>query len=119
MWDDVLTTLHSNVALADYSQDLITVCILATVMDHILARIKGAKLEEVKAALKADAAARAEEGIILRHVWRNADDPSEILYIFTAANLELARKHIERQHEHARSTDQNAILPHMLYLKGE
>ena len=114
-----MTTLHSNAALADYFQNLITVYILAIVMDHILARVKGAKLEEVKAALKADSAAHADEAIILRHIWRNADDPSEVLYIFTAANLDKARKHIERQHELALSTDPNAILPQMLYLKGE
>jgi hypothetical protein len=44
-------------------------------MDHILARIGGVKMEDVKSMLKTDASKHAEQGLILRHIWRNADDP--------------------------------------------
>ncbi|HEX2107450.1 MAG TPA: hypothetical protein VHF28_06940, partial [Nitrososphaera sp.] len=65
---------------------------------HILARIKGAKIEDVKSMLKADAPKHAEQGLILRHIWRNADDPEEILFIFTTPDLNRVRKSIEMMH---------------------
>jgi hypothetical protein len=47
-------------------------------MDHILARIRGVKMEDVKSMLKANTSNYADQGLILRHIWRNADDPDEI-----------------------------------------
>ena len=88
-------------------------------MDHIMARIKGAKMDEIKSALRADAAEHAKQGLTLRHVWRNADDPEEIVFIFTAADLGRARKFIEDAHEHVRKQNPSATLPQMLFLKGE
>ena len=88
-------------------------------MDHILARIKGAQMDEIKKVLKADAPDHAREGLQLRHLWRNIDDPEEIVFIFTAADLNRARKYIESMHEHVRAGNPNAILPQMLFLKGE
>ncbi len=88
-------------------------------MDHILARIKGVKLEDIKNALKADAQKHAEQGLILRHLWRNADDPDEILFIFTTADLNRSRKFIETVHAQAREEDPHANLPDMVFLKGE
>lgn len=88
-------------------------------MDHIMARIKGAKMEEIKNVLKADAAEHAKQGLMLRHVWRNADDPDEIVFIFTAADLDRARKFIEASHAQVRSQNPNTLLPQMLFLKGE
>lgn len=88
-------------------------------MDHILARIKGADMDEIKSVLRADAAEHAKQGLMLRHIWRNADDPDEIAFIFTAADLGRARKFIEDMHEHVRSQNPGAPLPQMLYLKGE
>jgi hypothetical protein len=89
------------------------------IMDHILARLKGAKLEDIKSVLKADAPKHAEQGLILRHVWRNADDPNEILFIFTAADLDRARKFIETMHMQTRKENTDANLPEMTYLRGE
>ena len=88
-------------------------------MDHILLRIKGAKMEDIKSVLKADAADHAKHGLVLRHVWRNVDDPDEIAFIFTAADLGRARKFIETAHEQVLKDNPNANLPQMLYLKGE
>lgn len=61
-------------------------------MDHVLARIKGVKMEDIRAALKADAAEHVKRGLMLRHIWRNADDPDEIAFIFTATDLDSARR---------------------------
>jgi hypothetical protein len=88
-------------------------------MDHILARLKRAKIEDIKGVLKADAADHAKQGLVLRHIWRNADDPDEIAFIFTAADLDRARKFIETAHEQVRRENPNANLPQILFLKGE
>lgn len=88
-------------------------------MDHILARLRGAKMEEIKSLLQADAAEHAKQGLILRHIWRNADDQSEIVFIFTAADLDRARKYIETAHEEVLRGNPKANLPQMLFLKGE
>jgi len=88
-------------------------------MDHILARIRGVKMEDIKNVLEADALKHAERGLVLRHVWRNVDDPDEILFIFTTPDLNRARKFIEMVHTQARKENPNANLPQMLFLKGE
>lgn len=88
-------------------------------MDHILARIRGAKMEDVKSMLKTDASKHAEQGVILRHIWRNADDPDEILFIFTTLDLNRARNSIEMVHTKILKENPNANLPQMLFLKGE
>jgi hypothetical protein len=88
-------------------------------MDHVLLRIKGAKIEDIKGVLKADAADHAKQGLVLRHIWRNADDPDEIAFIFTAADLGRARKFIEAAHEQVLRENPGANLPQTLFLKGE
>ena len=88
-------------------------------MDHILARIRGVKMEDVKSMLKADASRHAEQGLILRHIWRNTDDPDEILFIFTTPDLNRARKSIEMMHAEVLKENPQANLPQMLFLKGE
>jgi hypothetical protein len=88
-------------------------------MDHILARIRGVKMEDVKSMLKADASRHAEQGLILRHIWRNTDDPDEILFIFTTPDLNRARKSIEMVHAEVLKENPKANLPQMLFLKGE
>ena len=88
-------------------------------MDHILARIRGVKVEDIKSMLKADMPKHAEQGLILRHIWHNADDPDEILFIFTTADLNRARKFIEMVQGEALKENPNANLPKMLFLKGE
>ena len=88
-------------------------------MDHILARIRGMKMEDVKSMLKTDASKHAEQGLILRHIWRNTDDPDEILFIFTTPDLNRARKSIEMVHAEILKENPNANLPQMLFLKGE
>jgi hypothetical protein len=88
-------------------------------MDHILARIRGVKMEDLKNMLKADMSKHAQQGLILRHIWRNTDDPDEILFIFTTADLNRARKFIEMEHAETLKESLNANLPEMLFLRGE
>jgi hypothetical protein len=51
-------------------------------------------------------------------LWRNADDPDEILFIFATADLNRARKFIEMVHARLKENP-NANLPQMLFLEGE
>jgi hypothetical protein len=88
-------------------------------MDHILARIRGVKMEDLKNMLKADMSKYAQQGLILRHIWRNTDDPDEILFIFTTADLNRARKFIEMEHAETLKENPNANLPEMLFLRAE
>ncbi|HYZ60108.1 MAG TPA: hypothetical protein VE544_10675 [Nitrososphaeraceae archaeon] len=88
-------------------------------MDHILARIRGVKIEYVKNVLKADISKHTEQGLILRHIWRNTDDPDEILFIFTTADLNPARKFIEMVNAETLKENPDANLPEMLFLRGE
>ena len=88
-------------------------------MDHILARIRGPKMEDVKSMLKTDAPKHAEQLLILSHIWHNTDDPDEILFIFTTPDLNRARKYIEIVHTEILKENPNANLPQMLFLKGE
>ena len=76
-------------------------------------------MEDIKSMLKADMPKHAEQGLILRHIWHNADDPDEILFIFTTADLNRARKFIEMVQGEALKENPNANLPKMLFLKGE
>ena len=76
-------------------------------------------MEDVKSMLKTDAPKHAEQGLILRHIWRNTDDPDEILFIFTTTDLNRARKYIEIVHTEILKENPNANLPQMLFLKGE
>ena len=87
-------------------------------MDHILGRLKGINPEDIKRVLASDAAKHNKEGLFLRHIWRNADDANETLFIFTTENLEQARKFIEMEHSKTRKENPNANLPELLYLKG-
>ena len=87
-------------------------------MDHILGRIKGVKPEDIKAALVADVEKHSKEGLVLRHIWKNADDEDETLFIFTTTNLDHARKFIEMEHSKARQEKPSMTLPEIIYLKG-
>lgn len=87
-------------------------------MDHILGRIKGVKTDDINAALMADAARHSKEGLVLRHIWKNADDGDETLFIFTTTNLDHTRKFIEMEHSKTRQENPRMTLPEITYLQG-
>jgi len=86
-------------------------------MAHVFARLSGVKVEDLKQALQADAARHAEEGLFVEHVWQNADDPQDVLFLFRTADLGHARQFIEKVHAQAREQDAQANLPHMTFLE--
>jgi hypothetical protein len=85
-------------------------------MSHVLARLRGVKLDVIGSILKADAPKHAEEGLYLEHVWQNDDDSDEAVFLFRTTDLAHARQFIERVHKQAREENPGANLPHMAFL---
>lgn len=88
-------------------------------MSHVLAQIKGVKVEDIKKALKADATTHDRHGLTLEHVWQNADDADDVRFLFESSDLEHAKKFIAEVHADALKNDPNVKLPQMTFLAGE
>ena len=86
-------------------------------MAHILARLRGAKAEEIREVLKADAARHAEQGLYLEHLWQNVDDPEEVLFLFRTDDPRRARQFVETVHAQALSDDPRISIPQMTFLE--
>lgn len=86
------------------------------IMAHVLAKLRGARFEDVKSMLKADVLKHAEHGLYLKHVWRNADDSNEVLFIFQTNDLVRARNYIESIHAQALKENPKTQLPQMTFL---
>lgn len=86
-------------------------------MPHILARLKGVNLEDIKKVLEADAPQHAEQGLFLEHLWQNADDSEEIVFLFRIDNIGKAKKFINRVHTEAIAKNPQANLPYMTFLE--
>jgi hypothetical protein len=88
-------------------------------MAHVLAKIRGAKIDDIKKALSADSWKHAREGLSVEHVWQNADDAEEVQFLFSANDLEHAKKFISEVHAETRNKNPNANLPQMTFLDEE
>jgi hypothetical protein len=86
-------------------------------MPHILARLKGVNLEDIKKVLEADAPQHAEQGLYLEHLWQNADDSEEIIFLFRIDNLGKAKEFINKVHTEAIAKNPQANLPYMTFLE--
>lgn len=87
-------------------------------MAHVLAKLTGAKFENVKRKLEEDASEHAKEGMYLEHLWRNADNPNEVLFLFRVNDLNHCKQRINKTHAEVRQKDPNATLPQMTFLDG-
>jgi len=85
-------------------------------MAHMLARLRGSRIEDIKSVLQADAPKHAEQGLHLEHLWQNVDDPDEVIFLFRIDNPTLAKKFIARVHKEALKQDPTVNLPLMIYL---
>ena len=85
-------------------------------MAHVLARLRGVKLDEIELVLLSDAAEHAERGMTLEHLWQNADDQEEVLFLFQADDLNQAREYIAELHEQAKKALPGMPLPVILFL---
>ena len=86
-------------------------------MPHILARLKGVNLEDIKKALEADAPQHAEQGLFLEHLWQNDDDSEEIVLLFRIENIGKAKEFINKVHTEAIAKNPQANLPYMTFLE--
>jgi len=87
-------------------------------MAHVLAKLRGARLVEVKAQLDKDASSHAGQGMYLEHLWQNAEDPAEVLFLFQVTDLDHCRQLIKKTHAQARQQDPDVHLPEMTFLAG-
>lgn len=88
-------------------------------MSHILAKLRGVKLADIKAVLEADAPKHAEQGLYLEHLWQNADDSNEVLFLFRTKDLNYAKQFVEKVHAQALKENPKANLPQMTFLEEE
>jgi hypothetical protein len=86
-------------------------------MAHVLARLRGVKIEQIKSVLEAGAPNHAEQGLYLEHLWQSSDDPDEVLFLFQTGDLDHSKRFIEEVHAQARKDDPTATLPHMTFLE--
>jgi hypothetical protein len=87
-------------------------------MAHVLAKLRGARLADVKAQLDKDAASHAEQGMYLEHLWQNAEDPAEVMFLFQVTDLDHCRQLVKKTHAQARQQDPAVNLPEMTFLEG-
>ena len=86
-------------------------------MAHMLAKLRGVKAEDIKKLLQADAPGHAEQGFYLEHLWQNADDSEEVLFLFRTDDLGHAKQFVEKVYTQAREENPQANLPHMTFLE--
>jgi hypothetical protein len=86
-------------------------------MPHVLCRLRNVEFSLIKNMLKEHAQEHAKDGLYMEHLWQNADDPREAVFLFKADNLERARIAIEKRHADARAQDPSINLPIVTYLE--
>lgn len=86
-------------------------------MAHVLAKLRGAKVDDVRRQLTKDAPAHAEQGMYLERLWGNDDDPDEVLFLFRVDDLGRCRDRMKKAHAQALQADPNAKLPKMTFLE--
>ena len=86
-------------------------------MSHILAKLKGVKIQDIKKILKMDEQKHAQQGLRLQRLWQNVDNPNEVLFLFYSDDLNRARQFIAKEHKQALDENQNANLPEMTYME--
>lgn len=85
-------------------------------MAHVLARLRNVKFDVIEAILKADAVEHSSYSLYLEHLWKNADDSNEVLFLFRSDDLNRSKEFITQVHAQARSEDPDANLPDITYL---
>lgn len=85
-------------------------------MAHVLAKLAGVTLADVKHQLAIDASAHAEQGMYLERLWTNSDRPGEVLFLFRVDDLDRCKQRMNRIHAEALQADPNAKLPEVVYL---
>lgn len=85
-------------------------------MAHVLAKLAGASFEAVSQQLQKDAAQHALDGMFLEHVWQNAEEPAEVLFLFRVNDLQHCRQLTQERHARVRRDNPGMPLPQMTFL---
>ncbi len=85
-------------------------------MAHILNKIT-APIEAVKKQLEADKESHVAQGMYLEHLWVNADNPEEVMFLFRVDDLNQCKNAIEEVYRKAREDNPDAVLPEKTYLE--
>lgn len=88
-------------------------------MPHILNKMTGVRFKDIQNQLKTDAAAHAEHGIYLEHLWRNADNPDEIFFLFRVDDLDYCKNLMQNIYKDAREENPDITLPEKIFLAEE
>jgi hypothetical protein len=86
-------------------------------MAHVLARLRGVRLDDIKEVLRAAASKHADQGLYLERLWQNVDDSNEVLFLFGATDLNRARRFIGIGHAQALKENPKANLPQITFLE--
>jgi hypothetical protein len=85
-------------------------------MAHILARLRNVPFETIEAILKNDAVEHANNAFYLEYLWKNTEDPEEVLFLFRSDDLNLSKEFITRVHARARAENPDVNLPEITFL---
>jgi hypothetical protein len=86
-------------------------------MPHLLAKLKNVPLEIIREVLEKDSKFHASEGMYLKHLWQNAEDENEVLFLFQIDSITSTQKLIQKLHSETLLQNPEANLPVMTYLQ--
>ncbi len=86
-------------------------------MPHLLATLKNVPLEIIQDVLEKDKEFHKSQEMYLEHLWQNADDENEVLFLFQIDDIEKTKTLIHKSHSETLAQNPNANLPTMIYLK--
>jgi hypothetical protein len=86
-------------------------------MPHLLATLKNVPLEVIREVLENDKEFHKSQGMYLEHLWQNADNENEVLFLFQIDTIDKTKTLIQKLHSKALLQNPNADLPMMVYLK--
>ena len=86
-------------------------------MPHLLATLKNVPLKIIKDILEKDIYFHKSQEMYLKHIWQNADDENEVLFLFEIDNIENTKTLIHKLHSETLKHNPEENLPNMTYLK--
>ena len=86
-------------------------------MPHILNKLTDVDFNAVKKQLETDPPSHAEQGMYLEHLWRNADEPNEVYFLFRVDDLAHCKQLTEKIYAEARRQNPDIQLPEKIYLE--
>jgi hypothetical protein len=86
-------------------------------MPYLLARLNNTPFEVIKEVLEIDKIYHASQGMYLEHLWKNADDENQVLFLFRIESVENTKELINKLHSEALEQNPEVNLPTMTYLE--